>query len=127
MRINVCHRKQTFLWRTEKATKTPKTEIRISPAAHVINSNRAQGDMRIWNISMRSPQVRVFSKTSQQGHAGLDAVVIFSSLQPVRAFIWFEGWVWKWFVGIFCCCCFGVFCVCFCWFVCLGFFPSPVA
>lgn len=27
---------------------------------------------------MRSPQVRVFSKTSQQGHAGLDAVVIFS-------------------------------------------------
>lgn len=63
MKINVCCRKQTFLWRTKKDTKAPKTEIRISPAAYVINRNRTQGDLRIWNISMRSPQVRVFSKT----------------------------------------------------------------
>lgn len=48
-------------------------------------------------------------KLSQQGHAGLDAAVMLSSLQAARVFIWFVGWIWKGFVGIF-------------WGFCLGFF-----
>lgn len=75
--------------KTKKATKPPKTEIRMSPAANVINGNRAQGDITIWNISMRSPQVKFLGKLVQQGHAGLDPAVIFSSLQAARVFIWF--------------------------------------
>lgn len=62
MRINVCQRKQTFLWKTKTVTKKPRTEIRINPAVHVINGNRPPGDIRIWNISMRRPWVRVFRK-----------------------------------------------------------------
>lgn len=99
MRINVCHRKQTFLWRTKNAAKNPKPEKRISPAAHVINSSRAQGDMKIWNISMRSPQVRVFNKTCSTRSCWFEYCsyfLIFASSQFSSV-----GWVWKWFFGGF--------------------------
>lgn len=87
----------------KKPQKNPKTEMRISPAAHVINSSRAQGDRKIWNISMRSPQVRVLAKFAQQGHAGWNAAVISRVFkQPVCScrmgwkvvcWVFWGGWV----------------------------------
>lgn len=60
--VRECHSKQLFLCRTlEKPPK--KTQTPQEVLLHVINSSRAQGDMRICNISIRNPQDRVSSKT----------------------------------------------------------------